>query len=598
MENSSEIVNIVDPDGTLRYANPAWQRALGYDPDEAIGKMNVLDHVHPDDLSHVLEETEEALAEGGITTNEAEYRFRRKDGSWRWMQSVGIYLLDDPAVGGVVVVSRDVTERKESEEALRRSEAEIFSILESITDGFFTLDHELRFTYVNVQTEHMFGRSREDLVGERLREDPTFYPQFRKALAEGETVRFEGYYPPLEAWYGVRAYPSESGLSVYFQDITERKRAEERIRLQSRLLDAVGEPVIALDIEGRVIYWNSTAEEMYGWSSEEVMGRRIPEMAVPRELRGRAEELSAHVRGGKAWVGEFEVRRRDGTTFPVEGTNTPVFGEDGGLVGVIAVIRDITGRKEAEKRSRAVQERYRTLVETVPVVTYTDRAFGTYPDLAIYTSPQIEALVGYSVEEWLDPERDLWEERLHPEDRAWVLAADERSKATGEPFTEEYRLMAKDGRIVWVRDEAALMRNEAGEPLYWQGVLVDVTDRKKAEEALRQSERHFRALTQNSSDVVTLLGSNGTIRYQSPSIERILGYRQEETIGDNAFDYVHPDDRELVERAFAEGLADSGLRPSAEYRFRHKDGSWVWLESVGTNLLGDPGVGEYVVNSR
>ncbi len=598
VENSSEIVNIVDPDGTLRYANPAWQRALGYDPDEAIGKMNVLDHVHPDDLSHVLEETEEALAEGGITTNEAEYRFRRKDGSWRWMQSVGIYLLDDPAVGGVVVVSRDVTERKESEEALRRSEAEIFSILESITDGFFTLDHELRFTYVNVQTEHMFGRSREDLVGERLREDPTFYPQFRKALAEGETARFEGYYPSLEAWYDVRAYPSESGLSVYFQDITERKRAEERIHVHSALLDAVGEPVIALDIEGRVIYWNSAAEEMYGWSSEEVMGRRIREMAVPRELRGRAEEISAHVRGGKAWVGEFEVRRRDGTTFPVEGTNTPVFGEDGGLVGVIAVIRDITGRKEAEKRSRAVQERYRTLVETVPVVTYTDRAFGTYPDLAIYTSPQIEALVGYSVEEWLDPERDLWEERLHPEDRVWVLAADERSKATGEPFTEEYRLIAKDGRIVWVRDEAALMRNEAGEPLYWQGVLVDVTDRKKAEEALRQSERHFRALTQNSSDVVTLLGSNGTIRYQSPSIERILGYRQEETIGDNAFDYVHPDDRELVERAFAEGLADPGLRPSAEYRFRHKDGSWVWLESVGTNLLGDPGVGEYVVNSR
>ncbi len=97
VENSSEIVTVVDPDGTLRYANPAWERVLGYDPDEVIGKMNVLDHVHPEDLPHVLEETEKAQAEGGVATNKAEYRFRHKDGSWRWMESVGTYLLDDPA---------------------------------------------------------------------------------------------------------------------------------------------------------------------------------------------------------------------------------------------------------------------------------------------------------------------------------------------------------------------------------------------------------------------------------------------------------------------------------------------------------------------
>ncbi|HZF58928.1 MAG TPA: PAS domain S-box protein, partial [Rubrobacter sp.] len=122
VENSSEIVTIVEPDGTLRYANPAWERILGYDPEQAVGKMNVLDHVHPEDLTHVLEETEKALAEGGVATNEAEYRFRHRDGSWRWMESLGTYLLDDPAVGGVVVTSRDVTRRKEAEERLKETE--------------------------------------------------------------------------------------------------------------------------------------------------------------------------------------------------------------------------------------------------------------------------------------------------------------------------------------------------------------------------------------------------------------------------------------------------------------------------------------------
>jgi len=268
------------------------------------------------------------------------------------MESVGTYLLDDPHVGGVVVTSRDVTERKEAEEALRRSEAEIFGILESITDAFFSLDREWRFAYVNSQAEVLLNRKREDLIGERIREDPTFYPQYRRAVVEGSTARFEAYCPPLGKLFSVRAYPSGSGLSVYFQDVTERKRTEEKLRFQARLLDAVGEAVIALDMEGRVLYWNRAAEEMYGWSSEEAMGRNLREMVVPESLRGRAADIAAQLREGKKWTGEFVVRSRDGTTLPVEGTDTPVFGEDGDFVGVIGVLRDITERKEAEEKLR------------------------------------------------------------------------------------------------------------------------------------------------------------------------------------------------------------------------------------------------------
>jgi PAS domain S-box-containing protein len=101
---------------------------------------------------------------------------------------------------------------------------------------------------------------------------------------------------------------------------------------------------------------------------------------------------------------------------------------------------------------------------------------------------------------------------------------------------------------------------------------------------VRHSEGRYRALTQNSSDLVTLIEATGTVSYQSPAIERMLGYSPEELIGKNAFDYVHPDDLRRVETAFAEVVKDPGRHPSAEYRFRHKDGSWRWLESVGTNL--------------
>ncbi len=352
---------MVDPEGTLRYASPAWERVLGHDPAEMVGTMNVLDYVHPEDLPHVLKETKEALSEGETTTNKVEYRFLHADGSWRWMESVGTYLLEDPAVGGVVVNSRDITERKQTEEALKETEA-----------------------------------------------------------------------------------------------------------------------------------------------------------------------------------------------------------------------------------------RYRTLVEQIPVVTYIDKVGN--PETSLYTSPQIEKMLGYSPEVWLTEK--LWPKRLHPEDEARILDADERFETEGEPFGEEYRLLAKDGTVVWVREEAVLVRDEAGEPLYWQGVILDITEQKEAEEEIRRSEKRFRALTQNSSDLVTLFSSTGIVRYQSPSIEGILGYGQDETVGDNVFDYVHPDDLDKVTQAFAEGLKDYLRRPSVEYRFRCKDGSWRWLESVGTNLLADPEVSGYIVNSR
>jgi len=146
-----------------------------------------------------------------------------------------------------------------------------------------------------------------------------------------------------------------------------------------------------------------------------------------------------------------------------------------------------TGREEIERRLGNAEARYRALVEHIPVVTYVDAADEV--SSAVYMSPQVEAMLGYAPEEWL-VDREFFVKLLHPEDRERVLAENKRTNESGKPFEAEYRLIARDGRTVWVHDEAVLVKDERGRPLFWQGVMTDMTERKALEERLRHQALH------------------------------------------------------------------------------------------------------------
>jgi len=178
--------------------------------------------------------------------------------------------------------------------------------------------------------------------------------------------------------------------------------------------------------------------------------------------------------------------RPDGEVRVVHRQAEVVRGEGGEPLRTIGTVHDITERKRAEERLRETEERYRTLVEQIPAVTYIDPVDD--PDNSLYTSPQIEEMLGYTSEEWRT--QKLWPKRLHPDDRDRVLAADERFESGGGLFSEEYRLLAKDGSVVWVREEAVLVKDEKGKPLYWQGVIYDVTKRREAEERFEHQALH------------------------------------------------------------------------------------------------------------
>ena len=176
---------------------------------------------------------------------------------------------------------------------------------------------------------------------------------------------------------------------------------------------------------------------------------------------------------------------------------------------MLALVRDISGRREAEEKIRETEARYRTLVEQIPAVTYIQEPIESENPKAItYMSPQYEAMLGYPANaEMVDEEH--WLKTLHPEDRERVLAEEVRTDETGEPYRVEYRLIARDGSVVWVHDEAELVRDGEGEPLYWLGVQYDITERKRTEEELRRSEERFRATFEQAAVGILQVGLDG-----------------------------------------------------------------------------------------
>jgi diguanylate cyclase (GGDEF)-like protein/PAS domain S-box-containing protein len=364
------------------------------------------------------------------------------------------------------------------------------------------------------------------------------------------------------------------------------------------VLENTSDVICVLAAEGTFRYISPAAEWVLGYLPEDLVGTVGFDYVHAEDAASVAEAFAQIMETpGVHTPVEFRVWHADGSLRHVQAIPNNQL-DDPVLRGVVVTFRDLTARVRAEERLREAEGRYRTLVEQIPAVTYIQEPIeSSHPKAVTYMSPQYETMLGYPPEsEVLDEEH--WLRTLHPEDRERVLAEEVRTDETGEPFEVEYRMIARDGRVVWVRDQAMLVRDEEDRPLYWQGVQFDITERKEIEAALLESEERFRYMVQNSSDVITLVAADGTIRYVSPAIERVLGYSREERVGGNALDLVHPGDVARARRLFAEGRSNPGVPLSIEIRMRHKDGSWRYVEVTGTNLLEDPSAGAVVLNSR
>ncbi|CAA9556251.1 MAG: diguanylate cyclase/phosphodiesterase (GGDEF & EAL domains) with PAS/PAC sensor(s), partial [uncultured Thermomicrobiales bacterium] len=656
VRHAADGITVIGADGAVRYQSPAVARMLGYGPGELAG-VDPFALIEPEDALRARALVA-ALADQPGGSRAADLRVRHKDGSWRAMEATFTNLLADPAVGGVVVNTRDVTDRRRAEAALRRAEGEYRTLVERLpavvySERLLHGDPAAAARYVSPQIADLLGYSPAEWLADPGRWAASLHPDDREAVyvayadAEGAGAPFRGEYRLLardgrEVWVRDEAaqVPDETGRPHRWQgfmlDVTARKAAEAALQEGERrnraLLDAIPDLMFRLRRDGTYLDVKADRQEDLAAPADALRGKQVAQMlppdvadlvlvAIGRVLVTGGVETIEYALDLGGEHRDFEAR-------------TVATGAD----EVVMIVRNVTERTAAEAALRASEERSRELAATsqrqakelalldrvrsalareldLPALfrTAVEATASTfdYPLVSLYLREDdalvLQHHVGYERVIARIPLGSGVIGRVVRVGEAELVAdgsADPDFLFAVEGITSEVCVPLRDrGRVVGAmilesRDGAVL--GEAD--LRLMEAVAEHVDlaigRARLYAEVRAREARFGALVRNAPDLITLLAADGTILYESPPIEPLLGYAPDELIGANALALVHPDDLPHVGDLFAQAVATPGSTVPDEFRFRHKDGSWRWLEAIGTNLLADPAVGAIVVNSR
>ncbi|HEU4562932.1 MAG TPA: PAS domain S-box protein [Longimicrobium sp.] len=471
-------------------------RVYGYQPGEIeVTFAAFLDRVHPDDRATVQGTIEEAVRTR--QPFEFEHRIILGDGRERILHARGRTELDEHgAPARMLGTGQDVTEAREAAETARtlaaeraaRAQAEsgrqvLEALLEGIGEAFVAFDPEWRYTYANARAEALIQKSRHEVLGQVVWE---VFPEavgreswhaLHQAQREGRTVPAEYYDPAIDRWLSIRAAPWAGGVSLLFDDVTDRRRAEaESVRLAT-IVESSEDAIFSKALDGTVQSWNAGAERLYGYTAAEIVGKNVSILA-PADRKEEIPAILARLRAGERIPSYETVRmRKDGTLVDVLLTISPLPGGNGEVIGASTIARDITARKRTEAALRASEAGYRRLIETAEEGIWLLDTSGR----TTYVNERLSAMLGRTAAEM---QGRSFADFVHPESRA--EAADHLARRRdGSPERHDFRLVRADGSDLWALVSLSAVLDGEGR---WSGALAmvtDVTERRRAEDSLR-----------------------------------------------------------------------------------------------------------------
>ena len=605
VENSNDGILFTDADAKILYRSPSYGRINGFVDEERVGRSG-FETVHPDDVDGLRRYWTKHL-EHPDPSDKAEYRIRHKNGTWRWVESSFQYLLDNPDVRAIVVATRDITARKQSEEALRASELRFRTLIEQAPIAISISRNGIGL-YANQRLLDIFGlHSEAEWIGPVA---DHFAPKYlevsrertqRLALGlpvpaqfESAFLREDGFQFPVQV--AVARVQLADGMAniTFVADLTEQKRAEAALResqaLTNAIVDSTSDMIWSVDPErfGLLTFNHGLSDYFLHRRGMTIQTGMRPEDLFPtddfvrqwhsfynRALAEGPYSTEYAVYAGTNWL-ELSLcpLRRDGEVFGIA-----VFG------------KDITERKRGEESLRESEARYRAIYDNAIEGMFRTSLEGKN----LQSNRALAAMLGY------DSPHDIVNAVKDSAHQVWVNA-DERARYTSlleeQGAVREFECQFKrlDGTVIWVSLNARLVRDQDGNGLYGEGFIEDITERKQAEEELRESEARYRHIAENTADVIwTLSLKTGKFTYASPSVQKLLGYTPEEALTLTLADTLIPESAAMAEQAVQQRLAAfraSGAARSVineRYDQRCKDGTVVTTEVASTIVADEQG---------
>ena len=355
------------------------------------------------------------------------------------------------------------------------------------------------------------------------------------------------------------------------------------------VVHASPDAIIGTDETSHVISWNAAAADIFGYTAEEMIGQPIDKIVPPDQVASRIAISNAIDAGQVIRDVEMRVSRADGQIADLSITVAPMIDANGLIVGSSSIVRDNTEHRQVLEALRDAEQRYRTMIDHSPAVTYTEDARTGI----VYASPQVFELSGYTQEE-ISSRKNFWFDTVHPDDLERVAAVAAEADESLEPYAVDMRVFRKDGRMIWLHNRGVLHRDHDGNEKYWQGFLLDITDQKLADARLRETERMLRSLVEQSPGVLyrTPPDTLERVTYLSPQFETMTGWSVQEVIAANE-DWlkngIHPDDQELVRSAYR--CAAASAQPfHIEYRMRTRTGDDLWVHDEAHLVCDEAGM--------
>jgi PAS domain S-box-containing protein len=620
---SSDMIRIIGRDGNISYCSPSTKRILGYEISELIGK-DPFEYIHPDDRKVARTAFGDVLERTNLHTP-TEYRIRHADGHYVEVEAVANNLFDVPEIDGVVVTARPITERKKAMNALAESEIKYRELAESLPQGIFELDRELRITYANRYTQEIFGFTEEDIqkgINTLSFFDPSEHGKIReniKRINEGSSALPEEYiavnrtgtaFPVLV--YATPVYKERvlTGLRGIVIDISSRKKMEEDLRQKNEELHAALEQITAteeelrqnydelhrhetelreseekfralsenaldgiliMDFSGKLLFANHAARRIIKIPENGALEERNLQEFIAAESRDATLYEFGNIAEGRGDTCLISCRliseNRQEIWAEVAGKKISFWGHESLLVSM----RDITGRRAAEDELRRSERKFTTVFRNNPVsliiVSVEDGRFADVNDAFLRNT-------GYSREEVIG--RTSEELRIFPDkNEAARLISVLREKQFVQGMQLQCRIKSGEIRVCRFSANIIIMENT---PLILS-TIEDITEQKRAEAAQQETENKFRRIADNAQDIIYRMSlPDGKFEYISPASVAMTGYAPEDFYADSGLvrRLIHPAWQEYFKQQWL-AILEKKSPPVFEYQIIDKAGKTRWF---------------------